>query len=106
MRHRYYADATPSYGEDNPEQIFERVVQEGSLYAIWAMPLYSVPAILVKNHANGERDVCSCQKPLTLPHKTKRVHKRASQETSLDQEKPHQAQAPLNRTDHPKAPHR
>ena len=61
MRQRYYADATPSYGEDNPEQIFERVVQEGSLYATWAMPLYSVPAILVKNHANGERDVCSCR---------------------------------------------
>ena len=62
MRHRYYADATPSYGGDNPEQMFERVVQEGLLYATWAMPLYSVPAILVKNHANGERDVCSCQK--------------------------------------------
>ena len=62
MRQRYYADATPSYGEDNPEQIFERVVQEGSLYANWAMPLYSVPAILLKNHANSERDVCSCQK--------------------------------------------
>ena len=62
MRHRYYADTTPSYGEDNPEQIFERLVQEDSLYATCAMPLYSVPAILVKNHANGERDVCSCQK--------------------------------------------
>ena len=48
MRHRYYADATTSCGEDNPEQIFERVVQEGSLYATWAMPLYSVPTILVK----------------------------------------------------------
>ena len=29
MRHRYYADATPSYGEDTLEQFFERVVRDG-----------------------------------------------------------------------------
>ena len=54
----------------------------------------------------GEVVQASEKEPVTWTPKTEPVLMRASQEARLGQEKPHEAQAPHTRTDHPQAAHR